>query len=408
MAHLLTNRRVALSHHWLKSMRGGEKTLLHIAEIVGDAPIFTLLANLDQLDERLLRHPIHTSLLQKLPGIRRWSRMALPLMPLAVRRMKLTDFDVVICSDAAVAKGMRFAPEALKLCYCHTPMRYVWDLYVQYRREAGLIGGMVLAASAGWLRRWDRTAAERISAFVANSYNVRNRIRRNYGRGSVVIYPPVDLAGTPAGSHEDPENAECAVPDPDDSYLVVSELVGYKRVDLAVRACTRLGRQLVVIGEGPMMPKLQALAGPSVSLLGYQDDATVRDHMRRCKALLFCGEEDFGMTPVEAQSFGRPVIAYGRGGACETVLDGRTGLWFRRPSTDDVTDALERFESGDVKLWPPEQIIAHARNFNAAHFRARFSSFIEWALAEYDKGGHDRVAKQIESLPADHFLTSHQ
>ncbi len=391
----LTRRRVALSHHWLTGMRGGEKTLLHMARLVGDAPVYTLVANPDRLDEELRRRPIHTSLLARLPWLGKRYRRALLLMPLAAGRMDLRDYDVVVCSDAAVAKGMRSRPDALKICYCHSPMRYVWDMYPQYRREAGLLGGLVLGASVNRLRRWDRAAAGTVSAFVANSFNVRNRIRRNYGRASVVIYPPADLGEPPSGEAAEPE----------DFYLVVSELVGYKRVDLAVEVCSRTGRRLIVIGDGPQLRKLHDLAGPSVELMGYQSDEVVRDHMRRCRALLFCGEEDFGLTPVEAQSYGRPVIAFGRGGACETVLNERTGLWFNQPTLESLMRALDRFERHPERLWPPEQIAEHARQFSAERFRRRFEQFLSWCLDEYEAGGAERVRREMESLPADAFLS---
>lgn len=373
-------------------MRGGEKTLLHIARLVGDAPIYTLIANPDRLDGELRRRPIHTSLLARVPLLGKRYRKALLLMPLAAARMDLTAYDLILCSDAAVAKGMRTRPDALKVCYCHSPMRYVWDMYPQYRREAGAIGGLVLGASVNRLRRWDRAAADTVSAFVANSYNVRNRIRRNYGRGSVVIYPPADLG-------EPPVDDAC-----DDFYLVVSELVGYKRVDLAVEACSRTGRRLVVIGDGPQLRKLREQAGPTVELMGYQSDEAVRDHMRRCKAFLFCGEEDFGLTPVEAQSYGRPVIAFGRGGACETVLNERTGLWFNQPTLESLIQALDHFERHPDELWPPDRIAQHAQQFSAERFRRRFERFLSWCLDEFEAGGTERVRRAVESLPADAFL----
>ncbi len=392
MIERLQNRRVALAHHWLMSMRGGEKTLEQIAKIVGEAPVYTLFANADRLSEELRRRPIHRSMLDRIPAGPGRHRLLLPLMPRAACRIDLREHDVVLISDAAVAKGMCCRDDALRICYCHSPMRYVWDLYTQYRLEAGWFARLVLALCVNRLRRWDREAAGRMSAFVANSFNVRNRIRRNYGRGSVVIYPPTELA-------EAPEPSE-----PEDFYLVVSELVGYKRVDLAVQACSRLARHLVVIGEGPQFDRLAKIAGPTVELLGYQEDDVVRDHMRRCRALLFCGEEDFGLTPVEAQSFGRPVIAYGRGGACETVLDGRTGIWFRRPTLEAVVEAIQNLESGSKSLWPFERIAAHARQFETARFVERFERFLSWCLERYDDGGHERVVKEVEALPADTFL----
>jgi glycosyltransferase involved in cell wall biosynthesis len=388
----LKGRRVALAHHWLRAMRGGEKTLQEIAGLTGYPPLFTLLTEPDRLSEELRRCPMQASFLQQIPWLRQRYRMLLPLMPLAASRMDLTGFDVVVCSDAAVAKGMRCRPDALKICYCYSPTRYIWDMYEQYRREAGWIGGTALSASVRWLRRWDWRAAQTVTAFVAISACVRDRIRRNYGRGSVIIYPPANLAV----SHAEGE--------PDDFYLVVTELVGYKRTDLAIEACNRLKRRLVVIGDGPQMPRLRAVAGPTVSLFGYQDDAVVHDHMRRCRALLFCGEEDFGLVPVEVQSFGRPVIAYGVGGACETVIDGCTGLWFARQTAEAVAEAIERFERVSHTLWPPARIAQHARQFDASRFRDRLARFIRWCLAEFDRAGPEGVGDAIESLPPDHFL----
>lgn len=392
MLERLANRRVALSHHWLNNMRGGEKTLEHIAAIVGDAPIFTLLAEPDRLSDELRGREIHTSFIDRIGALKRRHRMTLPLMPLAARRLDMTDYDVVICSDASVAKGMRAHPDALKICYCHTPPRYVWDMYAQHRREAGFIGGLVLAISVRWLRPWDRSAAGTVTAFVANSFNVRDRIRRSYGRPAVVIYPPVELVDAPADV------------EPEDFYLVVSGLVGYKRVDLAIEACNRLRRRLIVIGDGPLIGQFDDLAGPTVTVLGYQSDEVVREYMQRCRAFLFCGEEDFGLTPVEAQSFGRPVIAYGHGGACETVLDGQTGFWFRPQSTDALVETIKRFEEQGGRLWPAEHIAERARQFDATKFRKRFGKFLDWCLAEYEAGGADTVRRAMESLPPDHFL----
>jgi len=392
MIEELQGRRVALAHHWLVTMRGGEKTLQEIAGLGGEAPIFTLLAEPDRLSDELRRHPIHSSFLQRIPVLRRRHRLLLPFMPRAAERMDLTAYDVVICSDAAVAKGMRCRPDALKICYCHSPMRYVWDLHEAYLREAGRIGGAVFSGMVDRLRRWDRQAAATISAFVANSDCVRERIRRAYDQPSTVIYPPVDLA---------PSSVRTA---PEDFYLVVTELVGYKRTDLAVEACKRLGRRLVVIGDGPQMRRLRELAGPTIELMGYQDDPVVRDHMSRCRALLFCGEEDFGLVPVEVQSCGRPVIAYARGGACETVLDGNTGLFFQEQTPKAVVEAIERYERQSDRLWPADRIRRHAQQFDAAHFRARFTRFLRWCLEHHDRGGPTAVRRAMELLVAKHFM----
>lgn len=383
---------MALAHHWLTGMRGGERVLQEIAAIVGPVPIYTLLARHERLTPELLAHEIRVSFLQRIPLVRRRHRWALPLMPRAAARMDLTAYDVVICSDAGLAKAMRWRPEALCICYCHSPPRYVWDLYDQYRREAGRIGGLLLAATAGRIRERDHAAAQRVAVFVANSHFVAERIRRHYGRKAVVIYPAVRLADVAADSP------------PEDFYLVVCELVGYKRVDLAVQACSRLGRRLIVIGEGPQLRRLRKLAGPTVRFLGFRDDATVRDHMRRCRALLFCGEDDFGLTPVETQSFGRPVIAFGRGGACETVLDGRTGLWFRDQTVESLIEAMKRFEEGSPRLWVPQAIREHARQFDAALFRARFRRLLDWCLERYERGGVAAVRRAADRLDAEAFL----
>jgi glycosyltransferase involved in cell wall biosynthesis len=388
----LQDRRVALAHHWLIAMRGGEKTLNEIAGLIEEAPIFALLADPDRLGGELRRRPIHTSFLQRLPVLRRRHRFLLPLMPRAADAMDLTDYDVVICSDAAVAKGFHCRPDALKICYCHSPMRYVWDLYEDYRREAGWLGGMVLSRSVDRLRQWDRAAAGTVSAFVANSDCVRDRIRRAYDCPSTVIYPPVAVA------------KEAASSEPEDFYLVVSELIGYKRTDLAVRACTRLGRPLVVIGDGPQRRELRDMAGPTVTMMGYQPDSVVDDHMRRCHALLFCGEEDFGLVPVEVQGHGRPVIAFGRGGACETVLDGDTGLFFPEQSVEAVIETIERFERLSDRLWTSERIHRHARQFDTARFCSRFSRFVRWCLGHHDRGGPEAVRQAMESLAANQFL----
>ncbi len=363
-----------------------------IADLAGDAPVYTLFVEPDKITPELRRRTVHTSFLQYFPPLRRRFRLALPLMPWAAGRMNLTEYDVVLCSDAAVAKGMRCRTDALKVCYCHSPIRYVWDLYDQYRREAGWLGGAILAAIAPHIREWDRRAAATVTAFIANSHTVCDRISRHYGRRSVVIYPPVDMAS--AAAHDEPE----------DFYLVVSELVGYKRTDLAIEACNRLGRRLVVIGEGPQMPRLRAMAGEHIRLLGYQSDEVVRDHMRRCRGLLFCGEEDFGLVPVEVQSSGRPVIAFGRGGACETVLEDRTGIFFLEQTPEGVVDAVRRFEDRSGHLLPPEDIRRHASQFGPDRFRAGMTAFLNWCMAEFDRGGAQGVASAVETLPVDAFL----
>jgi len=384
MMEALQGRRVALAHHWLLAMRGGEKVLEAIASLVPDAPIYTLLADASSLSPQLRARPIHTSFLQKVPGAVRAHRYWLAAFPLAAESLDCTRFDVVICSDAAVAKGVRCRPDALKLCYCHSPMRYAWDLQREYVRSLPAPVGLALVLVGPYLRRWDRNAAQRVDAFVANSEHVRRRIARHYGRPSVVIHPPVDV---PAWLQ--PQARE-------DFYLVVAEQVEYKRTDLAIEACNRLGRRLKVIGDGPLRERMARLAGPSVEVLGWQPDPVVRDHFARCRALLFCGEEDFGIVPVEAMGFGTPVIAYAAGGALETVLDGQTGLLFRRQVVDDVVAAIRRFEACEA-CFEPERIHRHAQAFRPARFADRFSRFVGSCLEAYDIGGRREVRRRLEA-----------
>ncbi len=375
--------RVALAHHWLTTMRGGEKVLAELAGLFADAPIYTLLARPDRLSPELASRELRTSWLQAFRAIPDLQRYTLPLLPPAARSLDARLHDVVICSDAANIKAIRTRPDALKICYCHSPMRYVWDLYREYLSAAGVLSRTGLRVFAPLLRHHDRKAARSVTAFVANSRCVAERIRRCYGRASVVIPPPIETRVPPA-----PDS-------PGEFYLVVSEHVAYKRNDLAIDACNRLRLPLVVIGAGPLLDDMQRLAGPTVRVIGWQSDEVVRDHMRRCRALLFCGYEDFGMVPVEAQAAGRPVIAYGKGGAMETVVDGRSGLFFARQEVDDLVDAIRRFEKTAVQ-WTPRRIHEHAQRFSIQRFRERFMRFHHWCLDRWRAGGPDSVRDELE------------
>ena len=382
---------VALAHHWLMSMRGGEKTLAVLADMFPEAPIYSLLARWDQLDRPLEPGRVTCSWLQRYAWIPHLQRRSLPLLFPAARSLDASAHEVVICSDAASIKAIRTRPEALKICYCHSPMRYVWDLYDDYYAQAGLTGRLGLRLFAKRVRRADRRAADTVTAFIANSRHVTDRIRRCYDRPSVVIPPPVDTA------------CSCNHLPPEDFYLVVAEQVGYKRTDLAIDACTRLGRPLVVIGTGPLLDEARRRAGPTVRVLGWQNDDVVRDHFRRCRALLFCGQEDFGMVPVEAQAAGRPVIAFGAGGAMETISEGRTGLFFDHQTPESVMETIQRFEAA-ADLWPAERIREHARKFSIERFRKRFLAFYNWCLARHGEGGPQAVRDAMRSIDLDAFL----
>ena len=368
--------RVALVHDWLTGMRGGERVLEELLELFPRAEIFTLIHRPETISSQIESRTIHTSFVDDLPFAHGPYRYFLPLFPRAVEFFDLEGFDLVISSSHCVAKGARPPSGVPHLCYCHTPMRYVWDQYQEYfgpGRASPLVRAAV-AAIAPRLRRWDVASADRVDRFIANSACVGDRIRRHYGRTAVVVYPPVDVERfRPAPTRED-------------FYLVLGALVPYKRVDLAVEAFNRLGRRLVIAGEGSELPRLAKVAGPRISFLGRVTDAEVVDLLSRCRAFLLPGEEDFGITAVEAQAAGAPVIAYGKGGALETVVGVEenggvpfrsgedavqnrlqpTGVFFHEQSPEGLMDAIERFESQDFSL---EALQASAARFGSQRFK---------------------------------------
>ena len=331
--------RVALVHDWLTVMRGGERVLEGLLEIFPDAELFTLLHARGSLSPSIEARTVHTSFVQRLPWAHRHYRWYLPAFPRAVEAFDFSRFDLVVSSSHCVAKGVRTL-EVPHLCYCHSPMRYMWDQFDAYfgPGRGSPLPRAAATALAPVLRRWDRATASRVHHFVANSEHVRGRIRRFYDRDAAVVYPPVDVDRfQPARERED-------------FYLVVSGLVPYKRVDLAVRAFRSLGRRLVVVGKGPELARLRALAAPRTKFTGWVDDQEVASLMGRCRALIMPGVEDFGIVPVEAQAAGAPVIALGEGGALETVDAGdgngrpATGVFFARPTPEDLIDAVLAFE----------------------------------------------------------------
>jgi glycosyltransferase involved in cell wall biosynthesis len=334
------NPRVVLVHDWLTGMRGGEKCLEVLCRRWPDAQLHTLLHRRGSVSRAIERLGPRTGFLQWLPGVHRYYRYLLPFMPLAVRR-KIPECDLVVSFSHCVAKAARPPAGVPHVCYCFTPMRYAWHMqkaYFEDGRRPGLKAQLARPLLAA-LRAWDRSTAERVSHFVAISRTVQQRIAECYGRSSEVIYPPVDT-----------EFYRPAAVPREDFYLSVSAFAPYKRLDLAVEACSRLGRKLVVIGAGQDERRLRALGGPWVRFLGWQPDSVIRDHLRRCRALIFPGEEDFGIVPVEAMACGAPVVAFGRGGATETVVppgggDEPTGLWFEEQSVDCLAGALRSFES---------------------------------------------------------------
>lgn len=364
---------VVLVHDWLTGMRGGERCLEALCRRWPGAPLFTLIHRRGSVSGTIEGRPIHTSWLQRLPGVSRYYRHLLPLMPGAAERWRLPGCDAVVSLSHCVAKAAQPPQGVPHVCYCFTPMRYAWHLRESYLGRSGA-RARALGVALDRMRDWDRRTASRVSHFVAISRTVQQRIRESYDRPSTVIYPPVDtdFYRPSAGPRED-------------YYLVVSALAPYKRLDLAIAACEALGRRLVIIGSGPQGRGLRALAGGNTTFLGWQPDEVVRDHFRRARALLFPGEEDFGIVPVEAQACGAAVIAFGRGGATETVVPPSgvaepTGLWFARQEADSLADAIQRFEraAGDFS---PMAARRHALRFTAQRFVDEMVRYISGAVS---------------------------
>ena len=362
---------IALAHHWLVGMRGGEKVLEQFAALFPDAPIYTLVSRRKRLSAVLQRHPLRPSWFGRLPGAARVYKHALPLFPLIINSLKVRGNPaLVLSSDASMIKGLRIPPGVPHVCYCHSPPRYLWDQQEAYAQAAG-IGMSTLRRLTPALRRWDHAAAQKVDHFIANSRFVQARIRSAYGRESTVIHPPVAVQDFAPG-------------EPEDFYLVVSQLVPYKRIDLAVAAFNRLGRPLVIIGDGPELPRLRRQAAAHIRFLGSQPFPVLREYYARCRAFVFPGIEDFGITPLEAQASGRPVIALGAGGALETVLPGQTGVFFPRQEVDSLLEAVEHFES---RRWVSTACRTHAVRFGETRFRAEIAAFLK---------GHGLPAGQIE------------
>ncbi|MGH7458066.1 MAG: glycosyltransferase [Longimicrobiaceae bacterium] len=345
--------KVAITTDWLNSFGGAERVLLELHRLFPDAPIYTTVHHPPGLPESMRGWDVRPSFLQQVPFARHHHRPFLPLMPLAFEQFDLSGYDLVITTNSACAKGVITRPETVNLCYCYTPCRYIWDLYHQYNR--GTLRRMIAAPIAHWLRVWDRLAADRVDHFMAISHEVAGRVRRHYGRGSEVIHPPVDV-----------DRFRLFPGRIEDYYLVVSRLVGYKRVDLAVEAAKRLGRRLLVVGDGPERRRLESLANSTVSFLGRRSDEEIAGLYARCRGVLFPGLEDFGIVPVEAQAAGRPVIAYGKGGATETVVGGVTGVLFGEQSVEALCDAVLEAER---RTFDPASCRKNAERFAAPEFR---------------------------------------
>ena len=385
--------RVALVHDWLTGMRGGEKVFEVFCEMYPDADVFTLLHIPGTVSKTIERHTIHTSFIQRAPFKRTKYRNYLPLFPTAIEQFDLRGYDLVLSSSHCVAKGVITHPGTCHLSYVHTPMRYVWDMYHEYfGGSQSRLKRLVIPPASNYLRIWDVTSAARVDEFVANSHHVAERVLRHYQRPSTVINPPVDTDFFDL-SHET-----------GDYFLIVSALAPYKRIDLAIETFNRLELPLKIVGTGEHRDRLEALAGRTVELLGWQSDEAVRDLYRGCRAFVFPQEEDFGITPLEAQACGKPVLAYGKGGALETVLgissdtdrfdsvgspdataptpNEPTGIFFPEQTVEALAGAIELFEKSE-RYFDPETIRSHALSFSRPLFRTRMEAFVEAGLERF-------------------------
>lgn len=381
----MTAPRIAAVHDWLDTWRGGENVLAEIVRAYPQADLFALVDFLPEAQRpRLLGKRARTTFLQRIPGARRHFRMLLPLFPRAIESLDVSMYDVVISSSHAVAKGVRTSSAQLHICYCHTPMRYAWDLRDQYLAARGFATGMrgaLVRRVLDRLRDWDRRTSARVTQFVANSQFVRDRIARCYGRTATVIHPPVDTEFfTPAAD---------TAPDARDYYFAASRWVPYKRIDLIAAAFRALPeRRLIVAGDGPEAARVHAAAGPNVEFVGEVSRERMRDLLRGARAFVFAAEEDFGILPVEAQACGTPVIAYGRGGARETVRDranGRpTGVFFDVQSPEAVTDAVRRFEQQTPAI-DSRDCREQALQFSTPRFAREFTAFVEQAWSTFTR-----------------------
>lgn len=360
--------RVAIVHYWLVGMRGGEKVLESLSTMFPQADIYTHAYRPARTSDQLNRHRVITTSVGRLPMSERLYQKYLPLMPAALEALDLTGYDLVISSEAGPAKGVIVPPGVPHLCYCHSPMRYIWDQFHIYRAHSGPVTRALMPAMARRMRAWDVASAARPDQIIANSRHVAGRIDKFWRRAADVIHPPVStdrfapVAPEARGGY----------------YLWLGELAPYKRPDLAVEAFGRMGKPLFVIGgPGRAEAELAQTAKDNIRFLGRLDDARMRRYLASCRALIFPGEEDFGIVPVEAMASGRPVIAYGRGGALDSVVDGETGLLFHEQSVDALIDAVERFEAQELEHRPPEVFTRHAARFDEPIFRQKMTRALE-------------------------------
>lgn len=357
--------KVAIVHELLIGHGGAERVLEDILKVYPEAHIYTMIYDPKSMPERFRNYDIRTTYFQKIPMSKKLYKKLVPLMPGAWERLDLTSYDLVISSSNNCCKGVITGPKATHICYCHTPPRYYWDMFYEYRKNSGWIMRMLLPGLIHKMRMWDRLAADRVDYFIANSNFTATRIAKYYRREARVIYPGVHL-----NDYEVQER-------PEEYYLVVSRFVTYKRVDLAIEACNRLKKRLVIIGgRGEAEKELHRMAGPTIEFKGHLSDEEMLHYYVKAKAFLFPGKEDFGITPVEAQSAGVPVLAFGEGGALETVVDGKTGRFFHEQTAEALMECMQLFEDEGVE-YSRKQIREHSLKFSEERFRSELEGYVK-------------------------------
>ena len=390
----IKNPLVCFVHDWLVAMRGGEKVLEAMAELFPEAPIYTLFLKREKLSPELQKREIHTSFLQKIPGITHIYRWLLPLFPIAIRSLNVKKYDVVISSSHCVAKAVKVRERTIHICYCHTPMRYLWGFSEEYLGKLPLFIRSLIEFYFKLLRKWDIKTSQRVTAFLANSKNTAEKINTLYGKSATVIHPPVE-------AHDNiPNNTDSRQ---ESYFLIVSALVPYKRIDVAIEAFNQLRQTLKIVGDGPQRPRLESMVRyTGIQFEGLLSQEALWRHYTNCHALIFPGEEDFGIVPLEAQMFGKPVIAFGKGGALETVLayndreanrslEQSTGLFFYQQNADAL---IEQVKTSKQLQFNPIFIREHAQNFNRDRFKRELANFIENHCGNLRLPGHATIARQ--------------
>lgn len=361
--------KVAIVHDYLNQSGGAERVLESFMDLFPDAPIYTIISDLSKMSKKIQTANVRNSFIQTIPFSKKHYKKMISLFPLAIEQFDLREYDLILSSSSAFAKGVITHPNQIHICYCYTPMRYVWDLYHQYIKEdvSNPIFRFLLPPILHRIRMWDQLTAQRVQHFIADSKNVANRITTYYGKDSTVIYPPVSF-----DNFKISEKIE-------DYFLIVSRLIPYKRIDTAIDAFNRLNWPLIIIGDGYDRKRLEGLAGPSVRFLGHQPDEVINDYYSKCQAFILAGEEDFGITPLEAQASGRPVIAFRKGGALETIIEFETGLFFAEQHAQSLIDILLQFKNYN---FDPQRIREHAFTFSKERFEQEISDYIQTICAE--------------------------